>query len=157
MNRVPVEKSYGRMGRSLLSVSVAAEGPSPWPAGPWHFQHSIRWNSWRPRRMLSAVGAGSGGTVIGVPALPLRHFGENVLMYATRSVRFWAVRGRHCGMYVVTNPRVIALNRSSSVGSVPLGVERHLKTASVKSRGLGSIHGAFSPAPSPLSPWQPMQ
>src|SRR5438876_1080500 len=59
MNRVPVEKSYGRMGRSLLSVSVAAEGPSPWPAGPWHFQHSIRWNSWRPRRMLSAVGAGS--------------------------------------------------------------------------------------------------
>src|SRR2546421_3930105 len=60
-------------------------------------------------------------------------------------------------MFVVTNPRVIASNRSWSVGSVPVGVERHLNTASVKSRGLGSIHCAFSPRASPSSPWQPAQ
>src|SRR5467141_1610760 len=157
MNREPVSKLYGRIGLSLLSVSVLAEGPSPWPAVPWHFQHSIFWNSSRPWRMLWTVSAGSDGTVIGVPARAVFHFVENVLMYATRSTRFWAVRGRHCGMFVVTNPRVIALNRSSSVGKVPVGVERHLNTASVKSRGLGSIHGAFSPLPSPSGPWQPTQ
>src|SRR2546422_4406402 len=60
-------------------------------------------------------------------------------------------------MFVVTNPRVIASNRSWSVGRVPVGVERHLNTAIVKSRGLGSIHCAFSPLASPSSPWQPAQ
>src|SRR2546427_45655 len=95
------------------------------------------------------VSRGSAGIVIGVPGLTVFHLGENVLMYATRSARCWFVSGRHGGMFVVTKPRVIALRRSWSVGSVPVGVERHLKTASVKSRGLGSIHGAFSPAPSP--------
>ena len=57
------------------------------------------------------------------------------------------------------------LNRSASVGKEPLGVERSLNTASVKSRGLrGSLYsGAYSsasshtaPLPSPLIPWQPM-
>ena len=80
MKRDPLEKSYGWIGRSLLSVSVAADGPSPWPVGPWHFQHSIFWNSSRPCRMLSMEGAGSGGIVIGVPGFPVFHFGENVLM-----------------------------------------------------------------------------
>jgi hypothetical protein len=60
-------------------------------------------------------------------------------------------------MFVVTNPRLTELYRSSSVGKLPLGVERHLNTAAVKSRGLGSIHGAFSPFPSPARPWQPTQ
>src|SRR6266511_2555936 len=99
--------------------------------------------------MLSIVRRGSGGIVIGVPGLRVFRLGENVLTYATRSARFWLVSGSHGGMFVVTNPRVIEVKRSSSVGSVPVGVERHLNTASVKSRGLGSIHGAFSPAPSP--------
>ena len=80
MKRDPLEKSYGWIGRSLLSVSVAADGPSPWPVGPWHFQHSIFWNSSRPCRILSMEGAGSGGIVIGVPGFPVFHFGENVLM-----------------------------------------------------------------------------
>ena len=34
LNRLPVAKLYGGMGWSLLSVSVGADGPSPWPAGP---------------------------------------------------------------------------------------------------------------------------
>src|SRR5205807_7735313 len=84
MKREPVEKSYGRIGRSLLSVSVAAEGPSACPRGPLHFQHSIFWYSCRPRRTLSIVRAGSGGTVIGAPGLGVFHLGEQVLMYATR-------------------------------------------------------------------------
>ena len=46
----------------------------------------------------------------------------------------------------------MVLNRSSSVGRVPVGVERHLNWAMVKSRGLGSSHWAFSPLPSPSSP-----
>src|SRR2546422_8284350 len=103
------------------------------------------------------VAAGSGGMVIGVPGFPVFHFGEKVLMYATRSTRLWSVSGSQAGMFVVTNPRVIASNRSWSVGSVPVGVERHLNTAIVKSRGLGSIHCAFSPLASPSSPWQPAQ
>src|SRR5213078_3481573 len=108
-------------------------------------------------RMLSIESAGSGGIVIGVPAWPVFHFGENVLMYATRSARFPGVRATQGGMFVVTNPRVTASNKSASVGRVPVGVERHLKTAMVKSRGLGSIHCAFSPRASPSSPWQPAQ
>src|SRR6266568_6971691 len=107
--------------------------------------------------MLSIVRRGSAGIVIGVPGFRVFHLGEKLLMYATRSARFWRVSGSHCGMFVVTNPRVMALNRSSSVGRVPVGVERHLNTASVKSRGLGSIHCAFSPLASPSSPWQPAQ
>src|SRR5690349_6266728 len=102
--------------------------------------------------MLSIVNAGSGGIWIGVPAFVVFHLGENVLMYATRSARFCPVSGSHWGMFVVTNPRVMALNRSSSVGCVPVGVDRHLNTPRVKSRGLGSIHWAFSPAPSPSGP-----
>ena len=73
------------------------------------------------------------------------------------SARPWGVTATQGGMLVVTNPRVMALNRSSSVGRVPVGVERHLNTAMVKSRGLGSIHCAFSPLASPSSPWQPAQ
>src|SRR5262245_47369335 len=64
-----------------------------------------------------------------------------------------------------TRPREMAMNRSRSVGSVPLGVERTLNTAEVKSRGWrgslwpcphlsASVHTA--PLPSPLTPWQPM-
>ena len=57
------------------------------------------------------------------------------------------------------------LNRSVSVGKEPLGVERILNTASVKSRGLrgslcsGEYWSASShtaPFPSPSIPWQPM-
>ena len=43
----------------------------------------------------------------------------------------------------------MVLKRSSSVGRVPVGVERHLKVAIVKSRGFGSSQTAFSPLPSP--------
>src|SRR6266576_5059215 len=72
-------------------------------------------------------------------------------------MRFCGVSATHGGMFVVTNPRSTELYRSWSVGSEPDGVERHLKVAIVKSRGLGSIHMAFSPWASPSSPWQPAQ
>src|SRR6266542_385588 len=72
-------------------------------------------------------------------------------------MRFCGVSATHGGMFVVTNPRSTELYRSWSVGSEPDGVERHLNVASVKSRGLGSIHWAFSPWASPSSPWQPAQ
>src|SRR5882762_5838201 len=88
LKREPVEKLYGGIGFSLLSVSVLADWPSPCPAGPWHFQHSIFWKRPLPRRMLSMVAAGSGGIAIGVPGFRVLHFGENVLMYATASARF---------------------------------------------------------------------
>ena len=95
--------------------------------------------------MLLMVTAVSGGIVIGVPGFSVCHRGENVLMNATKSARCCGVSGLHEGILVVTNPRVIALNRSWSVGRVPVGVERHLNVAIVKSRGFGSIHCAFSP------------
>src|SRR5437588_4985796 len=112
--------------------------------------------------MLSILAGGSGGMAIGVPALSVCHLVEKVLTNATKFARSWLVRDRHSGMFVVTNPRVTASKRSSSVGSAPVGVERHLNTPSVKSRGfanprVGSNHIAFSPFPSPLAPWHPTQ
>src|ERR1700722_961966 len=107
--------------------------------------------------MLSIDAGDSGGIEIGVPAFSVFHLGENVLMYANRSASVCGTTGRHCGMFEFTSPRRIEAMRSRSVGNVPLGVERHLKTAAVKSRGLGSIHWAFSPNPSPCPPWQPIQ
>ena len=76
-------------------------------------------------------------------------------------------RNLNAGMsWSATRPREMDLKRSTSVGKEPLGVERSLNTASVKSRGLrGSLcSGEYSsasshtaPLPSPSMPWQPMQ
>src|ERR1700680_79946 len=102
--------------------------------------------------MLSMVTGVSDGIGIGVPGFSLSHRGEKALTMAIRFARSCTVRGLQEGMLVVKKPRVMLLKRSSSVGIVPVGVERHLNTARVKSRGLGSIHCAFSPAPSPFGP-----
>ncbi|MCH7909262.1 MAG: hypothetical protein IIB38_06550, partial [Candidatus Hydrogenedentes bacterium] len=32
-------KSRGQILRPLLSISSCADGPSPWPASPWHLLH----------------------------------------------------------------------------------------------------------------------
>ena len=58
------------------------------------------------------VVTGSWGIGIGTPGFKVFHLGENVLMYATASARFWCVSGSYWGMLVVTKPRVIASNRS---------------------------------------------
>src|SRR6516164_6052585 len=102
--------------------------------------------------MLSRVTGGSAGTLIGSPAFSFSQRGEKILMYATKSARCCLVKVFQIGMLELVSPRPIVLYRSSSVGSVPVGVERHLKVALVKSRGLGSSHWAFSPFPSPKSP-----
>src|SRR5271167_1085843 len=102
--------------------------------------------------MLSMVTAGSGGTVIGVPAFSLSQRGEKILIYATRLARCCLVKVFQTGMLELVRPRAMVLNRSSSVGRVPVSVERHLKVAMVKSRGFGSSQTAFSPLPSPYSP-----
>src|SRR5208283_2110111 len=132
------------MGLSLLSVRVEAEGPSPSPCVPWHFQHSSLVKSALPWAMLSIVTAGSGGIVIGVPAFSCSQRGEKILIYATRSARCCLVKEFQIGMLELVRPRAMVLKRSSSVGSVPVRVERHLKAARVKSRGLGSSQTAFS-------------
>src|SRR5229473_2732035 len=123
------------MGWSLLSVRVEAEGPSPRPSGPWHFQHSSFWKSSWPCLMDSTVTLGSAGTFIGSPGLSDLKRGEKVLMNATRSARCWPVSESHDGMLDITKPRPTELYRSWSVGKVPVGVERHLKTAASKFRG----------------------
>src|ERR1700687_1363099 len=107
--------------------------------------------------MLSMVTGGSAGTWIGSTGLSFSHRVENVLMSATRSARCCLVNVFQMGMFEFVTPRLIVSNRYSSVGSVPVGVERHLNVAVVKSRGLGSSQPAFSPLPSPNSPWQPAQ
>src|SRR4029077_352392 len=107
--------------------------------------------------MPSKLTAGSAGTWIGSPALSLFHFGEKVLMYATRSARCWAVSALHEGILELTSPRSMAFAKSSSVGKVPVGVDRHLKVAVTKFRGRMFKYGAFSPLPSPRKPWQPQQ
>src|SRR6476469_3924757 len=80
LKRVPVVKSYGWIGWSLLSVSDEADGPSPRPSTPWHFQHSNFCNIARPARMLSVVTGVSGGISTGVPAFSVFQRAENVLM-----------------------------------------------------------------------------
>src|SRR5215470_19238781 len=129
------------MGWSLLSVRVFAAGPSPRPSEPWHFQHSSFWYRTLPCLMLSRERAGSGGTGMGSPGLSVTQRAENVLMKATRSARFCAVSVSQLGMLEVMKPRVMALKRSESSGSVPVGVERHLKVAATKLRGKGVTQG----------------
>src|SRR5271154_5092744 len=109
MNRSPVEKLNGLMGMPLLSVNVAADGPSALPVGPWHFQHSSFWKSSRPCRMLSMVIAVSGGIFRVAPGFSLAQRGDQVLMKATKSARCCGLSGRQDGMAVVTKPRVMAL------------------------------------------------
>src|SRR6202789_1218064 len=109
MNRSPVEKLNGLMGKPLLSVSVAADGPSACPSGPWHFQHSSFWYSSRPCRILSMVIGVSGGIFKEAPGFSLAQRGDQVLMNATKSARCWGLSGRQAGIAVVTNPRVTAL------------------------------------------------
>src|SRR5712671_7734428 len=107
--------------------------------------------------MAAIVAAGSGGIAMGAPGCSFFQRGENILTYATRSARFCFVSATHGGMFVLTRPRVMVLKTSWSVGKLPVGVERHLNTAVVKSRGFGSIQEPFSPSPSPCAPWQPTQ
>src|SRR5208282_3661673 len=137
------------MGLSLLSVRVEAEGPSPSPCGPWHFQHSSLVKSALPCAMLSIVTAGSGGILIGSPAFSFSQRGEKILIYAIKLARCCLLKVFQIGMLELVKPRVMLLKRSSSVGSVPVKVERHLNVAIVKSRGLGSSQTAFSPLASP--------
>src|SRR4029077_12642803 len=118
-------------------------------SGPWHFQHSSLVKSSFPCLMLSSVSAGSAGTLIGSPALSVFQRCEKVLMKATRSARFWPVRVIQDGILELLKPRVMALKRSSSVGKVPVGVERHLNVAATKLRGKMLRYGPFSPLPSP--------
>src|SRR5271169_2819918 len=122
------------MGWSLLSVSVDADGPSPRPSWPWHFQHSSFWNNSPPCLMLSTVSFGSVGIWMGSPGFSATQRAENVLMKATRSARFCAVSAIQEGMFVKLKPRPMELYRSESSGSVPVGVDRHLKVAATKLR-----------------------
>src|SRR6516164_4894205 len=140
------------MGWSLLSVRVDAEGPSPRPSWPWHFQHSSFWKSSPPCLMLASVSVGSGGIVIGVPGFSVTQRAENVLITATRSARCCLVRASQLGMLVKLKPRSRELYKSESNGNVPVGVERHLKIAATKLRGSGVRYGAFSPSPFPRAP-----
>ncbi len=59
--------------------------------------------------MPCTVGAGSGGIAIGVPGFAVFQRAENVLIYATKSMRLCGVSATHGGMFVVTNPRVTEL------------------------------------------------
>src|SRR5689334_12743449 len=84
--------------------------------------------------------------------------GENVLRYSTTAQRSSSLR--LCfqgGMGVPGMPSETALNRSTSVGNCPVGVERSLNLASTKLRGLGNKNAAASPLPSPFNPWQAAQ
>ena len=102
--------------------------------------------------MLSSVSLGSGGTGIGSPAFSVFHRGENILMKATKSARFWSVSSIHDGILELINPRSSELNKSWSVGNVPVGVERHLNVAATKLRGRIFRYCPFSPFPSPRNP-----
>ena len=51
----------------------------------------------------------SGGMFRTAPGFSLAQRGDQVLMNATKSARCCGLSGRHDGMLVVTNPRVMAL------------------------------------------------
>src|SRR5246127_5796235 len=137
------------MGRPRSSCNVAAEGPFARPSTPWHFQHCTRAYTSCPALTLSGVTSGSGGISIGVPDFSFCQRGEKFLIHATKSARCCLVKVFHGGMFERSKPRAMVSYKSSSVGRVPVGVERHLNIARVKSRGFGSIHCALSPLPSP--------
>src|SRR5258708_27086253 len=105
----PEAKLYGRIGLSLLSVRVEADGPSPLPCGPWHFQHSSLVNSALPWAILSIVTGGSAGTLMGSPGFSFSQRSENVLMKATRLARSWWLRVFQIGMFELVKPRPIEL------------------------------------------------
>src|ERR1700730_6833405 len=152
LERFVVVKLKGRMGWSLLSVSVEAEGPSPRPSWPWHFQHSSFWNNSLPCLMLTTESAGSAGTWIASPGFSVFQRGENVLIKATKSARCWSVKADQLGMLEKLIPRFRVLYRSESKGSVPVGVDRHLNAPITKLRGRMFKYGAFSPSPLPRAP-----
>src|SRR5258708_4699039 len=97
------------MGSSLLSVRVAAEGPSPLPCGPWHFQHSSLVNKALPCEMLSIVTAGSARILRGSPGFSFSQRGEKVLTYATRSARCCCEKVFQIGMFELVKPRAMVL------------------------------------------------
>ncbi len=79
-------------------------------------------------------------------------------MYCTTAMRAFLERISLKGTISVPDtPSRMVRSRSSSVGRAPKGVVRHLNRPLVKSRGLGSIHFAAGPWPSPLMPWHIMQ
>src|SRR5258708_26037243 len=119
---------------------VAADGPLDIPCTAWHFQDCTRANTSRPALMRSAVTAGSGGIVMGVPGFSLVQRGEKCFTQATRSARSCLVKVLHCGMFERSRPRALVSNKSWSVCKVPVGVYRHLTIANWKSRCLGATH-----------------
>src|ERR1035438_10184666 len=104
------------MGRSLLSVSVVADGPFPLPSLPWHFQHSMRSKILEPRVTLSAVLEGSAGISSAGCGFSAVHRGQKSLTYASRSARSCAVSAFHDGMLLAKRPRPIVANTSFSRG-----------------------------------------
>src|SRR6516164_4896596 len=68
----------------------------------------------------------------------LKEARREALTNASRSTRSWRVRGYQEGIPLAWTPRPMVSNRSVSSGRLPVGVDRHLKIAAVKSRGLGS-------------------
>src|SRR6266404_5297761 len=88
--------------------------------------------------------------LIAVPALSFFQRGEKVLMNATRLMRSWSVNGAHDGILELSNPRPMELYKSESRGRVPVGVERHLKVACVKFRGLGDVRSVL---PCAIAAW----
>src|ERR1700676_43876 len=107
--------------------------------------------------MLGTVSGVSAGTWISGPAFSVAQRGEKVFMKATKSARCWSVKVIQEGILVLLKPRTSERYRSSSVGRVPVGVERHLNVAATKLRGRIFRYGPFSPPPSPRKPWQPQQ
>src|SRR5436190_13012963 len=95
-------------------------------------------------------------TVTGVGAVA--NCGDSALMNVTTSAISASDRIRaHAGIAVPYRPCRTDCIRSSSVGTLPLSVDRILYLALVKSRGWGVKFAADAPSPRPDSPWHSTQ
>src|SRR5205823_13815260 len=84
--------------------------------------------------------------------------GASVLRYSTTSWTSGSESTRsHGGIDVPYSPCRTERVRSSSVGTLPVSVDRILNLPLVKSRGRGRRNAAAGPSPRPASPWHSTQ
>src|SRR5262249_34329911 len=80
------ERSAGRIGRPQSSINVGAEGPSPRPSVPWHFEQPVSSKSFFPCSIDSFVDFGALGSSMGCGTFwASEKSGEKVVMKNARS------------------------------------------------------------------------
>src|SRR5436190_12104056 len=141
----------------VSSSNVVATALAPRPSSPWHLPHCSVAYTLCPRATLSGELGVGGDAAISLGGVSV-NCGDRVLRYATTSRISASDSTRsHDGIDVPYIPWRTERIRSSSVGTVPVSVDRSLYLADVKSRGRGCRCADAGPSPRPESPWHSTQ